>query len=90
LEKNLLIFVEVVIRINLGIDEEITILLEISNLIVETDELLSLLFDKERSLSYSKVHQSFLIVVEIFKLFHLIFRSLDAMLSLLVELFLVI
>ena len=46
LQENLLIVVKIIIRINISIPEKVAILLKISYLVVEIDELLSLLLNK--------------------------------------------
>jgi hypothetical protein len=46
LDQDLLIIVQVVVRVNVGVTKKITVLLEVLDLIIEVDEFLSLLLYK--------------------------------------------
>ena len=64
--------------------------MQVSNLIVQVDELLSLLLNQERSLSHIELHESLLLIVDILEVAHLVSRSLQTVSSLFLELLLIV
>ena len=75
LDQDLLIVVQVVVRVNVGVTKKITVLLEVLDLIVEVDEFLSLLLDKKGSFGNVEFHDGFLLGVSILGLSHVALGS---------------
>lgn len=74
-----------IIWVQVGVSKNSNVLLEISDLVVEVDELLGLLLDKEGSVCNIKVHYRLLLVPDVLKVSHLVFSSLETILPLFLE-----
>lgn len=90
LQQYLLILCKVVVVVISSVLQDGHVLLQVSDLVVEIDELLGLLLDKEGSACDVEFHYGFLLVVNILEVLHLILCSLEAVVSLLLELYSVV
>jgi len=76
----------VIIRIQVGVSQDGHVLLQISDLVVEVDKFLSLLLNEKWSVSNIELHDSFLLVVYILKILHLVLGSLETIVALFLQL----
>jgi len=86
LKQDLLVLSKMIIWVKVGISENCDVLLEVSDLVIEVDELLGLLLNQKRAVSNIKLHDSLLLIVDIFQVFHLVLGTLKAVVPLLFEL----
>jgi len=85
LQQNLLVLSEMIIWVQVCISQNGDVLLEVTDLIVKIDEFLGLLLDEKWSISNIEFHYSFLLVVYILKIFHLVLSSLKRVVSLFLQ-----
>lgn len=85
LEQNLLIVIKVIIWVNICVPQQITVFLQVSDLVIKIYEFLSLLLHQERSFGHVELHDSFLLLINILEISHLVSVSLHAMSSSLLE-----
>jgi hypothetical protein len=81
LQQDLLVIVQVVVGVDVGVTKQVAVLLKIADLVVQVDEFLGLLLNEKRSLSNIEFHDSFLLIIDRFKISHLISCSLETMSS---------
>ena len=74
-----------IIWIQVGVSQDCDVLLEVLNLIIQIDKLLSLLFNQKWSICNIKVNDSSLLIPYIFKELHLVPSSLKTILSLFLQ-----
>lgn len=86
LKQDLLRVSHVVVGVQIGVAEDSYVLLKVSDLVVGTDELLSLLLNQKGSICHIELHDGFLLIINVFEVFHLVFGSLDTVHSLSFEL----
>lgn len=70
LDQDLLIIVQVVVGVDVGVTKKITVLLEVLDLIIEVDEFLSLLLNKQGSFGNVEFHDGLLLGVGVLGLSH--------------------
>lgn len=72
LQQYLLVVVEVIVGVDVGVPQQVAVLLEVPDLIIKIYEFLSLLLDQEGPLCYVEFHDGFLLLVNVLQVPHLV------------------